>query len=105
VRSWNRQRSRDLGGGFKMKYVEARELIPDQYNYNTWYPAEYNGQQFEIAVRKGYYLWVRYKSTCTVKSFDGTTRKEPCWEYYRTNKNRQWVYVDFEIIYEEVATC
>jgi hypothetical protein len=86
-----------------MDYTTARNFIPNQYFYNTWYPGEFNGQQFEIAIRKGGFLWVKYRAFCKVGHIDGTTDRQPCWKYYRSNKKQQWVYVDFELINEAVA--
>ena len=84
---------------------DARKFIPQQYHYNTWYPGEWEGNKFDVAVNKRQFISVRKPCVFNIKDDQGNIlRKQKGYEIYKQTKKNQWKYDGYELIFEEVKT-
>ncbi len=79
-----------------MNPQQAREFVPQQYYYNTWYPGEYNGNTFDVSVNKRQFISVRIPKTFNMKDEQGDiVLKSKGYEFYKQTKKNQWKYAGF----------
>lgn len=83
---------------------DARQFIPKEYYYNTWYAGKWEGNKFEVSVNKRQFISVKKPCMINVKDEQGNIlEKRKGFEIYKQTKNNQWKYYTFVIDYNSEA--